>query len=103
MKRIKYVKRFRFGLEAQIVNSINSSGYYSFKGGDMGGAHNYKEIAAIEYSWLKIWYWALKKVFHVMYKKINKKSWDSGYKSHDYKKHASEWGMGRSRSKSKII
>jgi len=89
----KYVKRFRFGLEAQIVKSTNGSGYYSFKSGDMGGMHNYKEITMIEYLWLKLWYLVLEKALPKIYRKISKRSWDKGYNTHDYKQHAKKWGI----------
>jgi len=89
----KYVKRTQFGLEAQIVESTNGSGYHSFKGGGIGGRHNYKEITRVEYLWLKTWYWVLGTILPEMYRKISKRSWDNGYSGEGYKQHAKKWGI----------
>lgn len=89
----KYVKRFRFGLEAQIVESSNGMGYYSFKSGGMGGIHNYKEITKYEYMFLRIWYRVLEKIFPTIYRKIHHKSFKDGYNSHGYKEHLKKWGI----------
>ena len=89
----KYVKRTQYGLDAQIVESTNGSGYYSFKSGHMGGMHNYKDISIAEYLWLVIWYTVLEWGFPYAYKKISKKSYDRGYNSPAYKEHAKKWGI----------